>query len=80
MGGLNNTVKRLHNFGTGKGYKSNDEIRAEKKAKVQKKKDKMFNSAMVPDEEAIKRNERRKAAGRQGSRATTVLTNEDQLG
>jgi hypothetical protein len=80
MGGLKNTVKRLHNFGTWKGYKTNSEIRAERAAKVQKKKDKMFLSAEIPDEEAIKRNERRKAAGRQGSRASTVLTDEDRLG
>lgn len=82
MSGLkdNSTLKRLFNFGNLKGYKTNDEIRAEKKAKIQKRKDKMFHSAEIPDEEAIKRNERRKAAKRQGSRMNTVLTDEDRLG
>jgi hypothetical protein len=81
MSGLKNTFKRLHNFGTFKGYKTNQEIREEKLAKIQHKKDVMFQSAEVPDEEAIKRNERRKAAKRQGSRANTVLTEErEQLG
>lgn len=80
MSGLENTVKRLHNLGNFKGYKSNSEIRAEEMAKAQKKKDKIFHSAMVPDEEAIKRNERRKAAKRGGSRTNTVLTDEDKLG
>lgn len=80
MSGLENTAKRLHNFGTGKGYKTNTEIRQEKEAKIQAGKDKIFASAVVPDDEAIRRNERRKAAKRQGSRANTVLTEEDKLG
>lgn len=80
MSGLKNTGKRLWNLGTGKGYKTNREIRMEKEAKVQAAKDKMFASAMVPDDEAIKRNERRKAARRRGSRASTVLTENDRLG
>ncbi len=38
--------------------------------------DKIYSSAQFPDEEEIKRNERRKAAKRRGSRADTVLTEE----
>lgn len=80
MGGLANTGKRLWNMGSGKGYRTNTEIRLEKEAKIQGRKDKMFGSADIPDAEAIKRNERRKAAKRQGSRANTVLTEKDKLG
>ena len=80
MSGLKNTFKRSYNFGTFKGYKTGNEIKAEKAAKVQAAKDKIFAGAEVPDEEVIKRNERRKSAKRQGSRASTVLTNPDQLG
>lgn len=79
MGGLKSTGKRLWNLGAGKGYKTNKEVQMEKEAKIQKGKDKIFHSAKVPDAEAIKRNERRKAAKRSGSRASTVLT-EDKLG
>lgn len=80
MSGLKNTGKRLWNMGIGKGYKTNKEIRQEKEAKIQAGKDKLFASAEIPDDEAIKRNERRKAAMRAGSRANTVLTEEDRLG
>jgi hypothetical protein len=80
MSGLKNTAKRMVNASAGRGYKTDSEIRQEKKAKVQQKKDKIFSSADLPDEELIRRNERRKAAKRQGSRANTVLTNPDQLG
>ena len=80
MSGLKNTSKRLVNLSVGKGYKTNQERRDEKKAKIQKAKDKQFENAMMPDEEEIKRAERRKAARRKGSRAATVLTSGDTLG
>jgi len=80
MSGLKNTGKRLWNVGIGKGYKTNTELRQEKEAKIQAGKDQLFAGAEIPDEEAIKRNERRKAAKRSGSRAKTVLTDEDRLG
>ncbi len=80
MSGLKNTAKRIWNVSTGKGYKTNTEIRQEKEAKIQAGKDALFAGAEVPDEEAIKRHERRKAAARSGSRANTVLTDKDTLG
>ena len=80
MSGLKNTVKRFVNVSIGKGYKTGREIRAEKAAKRQTVKDKMFSSAQIPDEEEIKRNERRRQAKRAGSRASTVLTDQDTLG
>ena len=80
MSGLKNTAKRLFNMSTLRGYQTNSEIRQKKAAKVQGAKDKMFASADIPDTEEIKRNERRKAAKRGGSRANTVLTSGDRLG
>ena len=79
MSGLENTVKRTGNLLTGKGYMTNKERKQARESKAQAEKDKMFASAEIPDSEAIKRNERRKAAKRVGSRVSTVLT-EDTLG
>ena len=75
MSGLKNTGKRLWNMSTGKGYMTNTEKRQEAEAKAQGKLDSIYSSVDIPDEEVIQRNERRKAAKRQGSRASTVLTN-----
>jgi len=80
MSGLKNTGKRFINASIGKGYATNKERRAKKVAKHQAGLDAMFAGAELPDEELIKRNERRKAAKRRGSRVSTVLTDEDQLG
>lgn len=77
MSGLNNTRKRLFNLGHRGEYKTGTEMRQEKAAKAQAKLDEIYTqSAAVPDDEAIKRNERRKSAKRKGSRASTVLTEE----
>jgi hypothetical protein len=80
MSGLNNTVKRLTNASLGRGYMTNTEKREKAKAKVTSRKNKMFQSAVMPDEEDIRRVERRKAAARRGSRASTVLTDRETLG
>lgn len=81
MSGLANTGRRMTNTLRGKGYMTERERKAKKTAKRQKKKDAIFHSAQMPDEELIKRNERRKAAARAGSRTSTVLTDrEDMLG
>jgi len=82
MSGLKNTAKRAWNFSTLRGYQTNTEKRQEKAAKKQAGLDKIYSSVAIPDAEEIKRNERRKAAKRQGSRANTVLTytERDRLG
>lgn len=80
MGGLSNTRKRLWNFGTGRGYQTNKERSEKQRGKIKAKKDKMFQSAALPDEEEIRLVERRKAAKRKGSRAQTVMTDLDRLG
>ncbi len=80
MSGLKNTVKRIANASMGRGYKTSRELRTERAAKAQAKKDKLFSSAEMPDDELIARNERRKAARRRGSRVSTILTDDDTLG
>lgn len=80
MSGLKNTAKRLANASLGRGYQTNSEKREKKKAKIKAKKDEQFANANMPDEEAIARAERRKAAKRRGSRTNTVLTSGDRLG
>jgi hypothetical protein len=64
---------------SGKGYMTSKERRAIAKDKSQAKLDKVYAGADMPDSELIRRNERRKAAGRRGSRMRNVLT-EDLLG
>ncbi|KPK74227.1 MAG: hypothetical protein AMJ84_00115 [Acidithiobacillales bacterium SM23_46] len=78
MSGLKNTGKRLVNFSLGKGYKTNKERRMEKEAKQQAALDKIYQSAEMPDDEYIRRNERRKAAKRRGSRTSNILTEADE--
>lgn len=52
-----------------------------KEQKEQMRLDKLYAGAAMPDEEVIRRNERRKAAKRRGSRQRNVLTdNPDMLG
>lgn len=80
MSGLKNTTKRLANFSLGKGYMTKDERRAKEAAEKQGQLDAVYAGAQMPDEELIRRNERRKAAKRRGSRQRNVLTDEDSLG
>ena len=80
MSGLTNTLRRGANFALGKGYKTSGERKRARVAREQTAKDELFASAQLPDEELIRRNERRKAAKRRGSRVSTVLTDEDTLG
>ena len=80
MGGLANTAKRSFNLSIGRGYKTNEERRQKKRDKITKAKNKMFANASLPDEEEIRRVERRKSAKRQGSRAQTVMTDRESLG
>ncbi len=78
MTGLKNTHRRIHSFAHGRGYTTRDERRQKRVAAEQARKDKMFAGAELPDEEDIRRRERKKAARRKGSREETILT--DQLG
>ena len=79
MSSLKNTGKRMFNLQYGRGFKTNDEIRAERKMKRQNALNKIYQSAEMPDPEEELRKGRKKAAGRMGSRASTVLT-DDTLG
>lgn len=80
MSGLKNTFRRLGNFSMGRGYMTSGERKRKKAQKRQAARDKIYEAAVMPDEELIRRNERRKAARRQGSRASTILTNRETLG
>lgn len=80
MSGLKNTAKRMFNVGHGRGYMTNQERREKKLGKITARKNKMFASAELPDEEEIRRVERRKSAKRQGSRAQTIMTDRQSLG
>ena len=62
----------------GEGWATNTELQRAEDAKRQKALDKMFAKPEFPDEEKIRRDARRKAATRRGSRVSTVLT--DTLG
>ena len=74
MSGLKNTLKRGFSFAQGQGYTTKDERLAQRKAKSQARLDKTFQSALMPDEEEIAREERRKAAKRR------ERTQEDEIG
>ena len=83
MAGINKTdfFTRSWKSSQGQGYQTGKERKKRRAGAKQARKDKQFAAATIPDDEQIKRNERRKAAKRQGSRASTVLTNRsDQLG
>lgn len=80
MSGLKNTFKRIWNLGRGKGYITNREHKNKRIAVENARIDKIYQGAQIPDDEVIKRDERRKSAKRQGSRANTVLTSRETLG
>ncbi len=82
MGGIKKQVQRGVNLLKHGEYKTRDEIKAKEAGKaavqVERDKDAMFANAQMPDSDTIRRNERRKAARRRGSRVETILT--DRLG
>lgn len=78
MSGLKNTAKRMMSFSKGKGYTTGAERQAKADAAEKGRLDAIYGAAQLPDEEAQRRKARRTQAGRRGSRAETVLT--DQLG
>ena len=80
MSGLKNTAKRAFNLSIGRGYKTNTERKMEKRLKRKGELDSIYGDALMPDEEMIRRNERRKASARRGSRQRNVLTDDDGLG
>lgn len=80
MSGLKNTFRRTMSAVTGKGYSTKEERAAKKAATEQTALDRLYASAAIPDAETIRRNERRKAARRRGSRVRNVLTDRQRLG
>ena len=71
MSGLNRLRKRTWNWSVGKGFMTGGERREKGRVAARNA---MYAGAQMPDEEEIRRTERRKAARRRGSRADTVLT------
>ncbi len=78
MSSLTREIRRGTQASMGRGYKTKGERKRAGAVRHQTAKDEMFAGAQMPDEEDIRRVERRKAARRRGSRAETILT--DQLG
>ncbi len=79
MSSLFDYGRRTGNWIIGRGLKTSGERKREEAAVEQQRKDKMFASGEIPDEDFLKRAARKKAARRRGSRIETVLT-EDTLG
>jgi hypothetical protein len=84
MSGLQNLIQKSSNLTKGRGFKTHDQRKRSKAANqavaATDAKDLMFQSAQLPDEESIRRMERRKAARRRSARAQTILTDRDTLG
>lgn len=86
MSGIKNTFQGFMNASLGRGYHTNKSVSGykrkgrEKAAQIEK--DEMFASAAgdMPDPEALRMKARRAAARRKGSRANTILTEQDTLG
>lgn len=78
MSGLKNTLRRAGNFAASGEYVTSADTRKKQAAAERSAKNKLFARPAAPDEESLKGINRRKAAGRRGSRIETVLT--DTLG
>ncbi len=73
---MSSLVESSANWIGGKGFVDNDAKREIKKAEQQARLDKVYSGAQMPDDESVRRNSRRKAAGRRGSRQRNVLTDD----
>lgn len=81
MSKIDKNMHRMWNWVGGSGFTTGKEQTQKKQFKKQKRLDKVYASAVLPDDELIRRNERRKAAARRGSRQRNVLTDDqDMLG
>lgn len=73
---MGDTVKTMARLSTFQSPESGKEKRARKK----RRRDRVYQNAQVPDPEAIRMAERRRQAAARGSRANTVLTEDERLG
>lgn len=81
MSGLKNTVKRMANASLGRGYSTKKERDAKAAADRQSALDTIYAGAnVVPDADQLRRQQRKKAAKRKGSRVSTILTDDETLG
>ena len=79
MSGLKNTFKRIMSFSKGSGYETHQESDI-RRGGPKKRADELYASAAMPDEDDLTRQARRRQARRRGSRASTILTDQDSLG
>ena len=81
MSSIDKNMHRVWNWVGGSGFTTGGEQTQKKHQKRQVRLDKVYASAVLPDDEMVRRNERRKQAGRRGSRQRNVLTeDQDMLG
>lgn len=79
MSGLQNTMKRTLSFSKGSGYETHQESDI-RRGGPKKRADKLYSTAALPDEDDLSRQAKRRQARRRGSRASTILTDQDTLG
>ena len=79
MSGLKNTFKRIMSFSKGSGYETHTESDI-RRGGPKKRADAIYGAAAIPDEDELARQARRRQARRRGSRASTILTDQETLG
>lgn len=79
MSGLKNTFKRVMSFSKGSGYETHGESDI-RRGGPKTRADKIYGGAALPDEDDLARMARRRQSMRRGSRASTILTDQETLG
>ncbi len=79
MSGLKNTFKRMMSASKGSGYETHAESDV-RRGGPKKRADVVYGGAALPDEDDLARMARRRQARRRGSRASTILTDQETLG
>lgn len=77
---MSRLIRRAANASIGRGYMTSGEKKKYDEAKHKAKLDRMYQSAEMPDPDAIQRSQRQKAAKRRGSRVSNILTEQETLG
>ena len=81
MSGVQNTVQKFVNASKGEGFNTHEQRnRNAKKSAAHTAKMAQYTDAVMPDEEAVRMTERRKAARRRSARAKTIMTDRETLG
>jgi len=80
LSGLKRFMNKAENFGGGRGFVTDKNLQAAAQGKRDRAQDAIFANAQMPDDAALKKAQRTKAASRRGSRVSSVLTDQDKLG